>query len=469
MISSLSQNSGSTGTQVMVNGSGFTPTGNSVNLGNGTIISNLTSGGISLTFTMPGSLGSGLYNITVTNANGTSNSAAFTVTAANVANCQPTQCATPPLALGCSIVGAGTCVNGVISCGTLSCTAYPPLSAAPVVSSLLPDSGPVGSILKIVGSGFVSSGNAVHFQILTFANGMLDNGSLPTTFVDSNDLTLSIPLSVSKTGPSSEMPVATQLIPGTTYYLFVTNSNGSSNAKPFTVSSPPIIGCQPSQCGAAPAGCNYVGGGQCINGVISCGTLTCPSACQGTINDCPQPQQGCNFVGQGACVNGVISCGTLVCHASAPIISSLSPTVGSFGIPITVNGSGFTPSGNTVSFDAINEGLNLASNGTSLTFNVPSQTPPGSYSLTVSNANGTSNSMPFTVACQGTINDCPQPQQGCNFVGQGACVNGVISCGTLVCHAPGCQCAVPPSNCTYANGGQCVNGSSNDCGPLACM
>jgi hypothetical protein len=102
------------------------------------------------------------------------------------------------------------------------------------------------------------------------------------------------------------------------------------------------------------------------------------------------------------------------------VVAALSPTSGSIGTEVTVTGYGFTPSNNTIRLGAgyIN-GLNSA-DGVTLHFTVPdglnlcpptdahsrAVTPcpgafprvtPGSYSVSVLNANGASNDLPFTV------------------------------------------------------------------------
>ena len=113
---------------------------------------------------------------------------------------------------------------------------------------------------------------------------------------------------------------------------------------------------------------------------------------------------------------------TAASEQSRPTVSSLSPDFGSIGTQITITGSGFTPSGNTLSFTAMALAAgatmpsapsvipNLTSNGTMLVFNILSvwrpacsYSPPGpcpiahiptaagTYGVTVTNANGVSN------------------------------------------------------------------------------
>lgn len=103
--------------------------------------------------------------------------------------------------------------------------------------------------------------------------------------------------------------------------------------------------------------------------------------------------------------------------ANTPVISNLSPSSGPVGTQVTITGSGFTATGNTIQFD-IYSFINVpaTNNGSSLTFYVPStlyynncqpgnvcpniarMTTVGDYAVSVSNNNGTSNAMTFTVS-----------------------------------------------------------------------
>jgi IPT/TIG domain len=114
--------------------------------------------------------------------------------------------------------------------------------------------------------------------------------------------------------------------------------------------------------------------------------------------------------------------------AAGPMLVSLSPSSGPTGTRVVVRGSGFSPSGNTISFAAMtldnpsempNEPSvipDLASTDGAITFNVPSlwrpacsyaaqgpcpfariPTTPGTYRMSVMNAAGTSNAVMFSV------------------------------------------------------------------------
>lgn len=95
-------------------------------------------------------------------------------------------------------------------------------------------------------------------------------------------------------------------------------------------------------------------------------------------------------------------------------LNRLSPSSGSTGTDVTIFGSGFTSTNNTIIFGGNNIGTANMSNGT-LSFEVPDSVgpppcdgrvcqerptmliQPGTYSVLVQNSNGTSNSLNFTV------------------------------------------------------------------------
>ena len=123
-----------------------------------------------------------------------------------------------------------------------------------------------------------------------------------------------------------------------------------------------------------------------------------------------------------------VNVGGIIVPKKTPTISSISPESGVVGGEVTISGSGFTATGNRIKFrntnSENNSKYNLNSNNivcfrypcpNSITFTVPStyyvpcleSTPscaiatrmiqPGAYSVSVINANGTSNAVNFTV------------------------------------------------------------------------
>ncbi len=96
----------------------------------------------------------------------------------------------------------------------------------------------------------------------------------------------------------------------------------------------------------------------------------------------------------------------------APILSQITPSSGTIGTEVMLTGTGFTPTENTINFGRVpNAIINLASSdGKTLTFTVPSQLcnqlsgsavcpqlQPGTYDVSVANAEGTSNAVEFKV------------------------------------------------------------------------
>lgn len=131
------------------------------------------------------------------------------------------------------------------------------------------------------------------------------------------------------------------------------------------------------------------------------------------------PPVGCSYLSRTA-----TSCGPETCSptTTTPVITSIAPTSGAINSVVTVQGTGFTATGDTINL--ISTTLtsvvpNLTSpNGQTLTFSVPTQyrpacsyvsgtavlcsfptipTAPGVYEVSVTNANGTSNLVSFTV------------------------------------------------------------------------
>ncbi len=107
----------------------------------------------------------------------------------------------------------------------------------------------------------------------------------------------------------------------------------------------------------------------------------------------------------------LLACGAACAAADGPpVISSLQPTAGAAGTTVKVSGKGFVPTsgrmgasgedfgGNTVHLGARVEIKNRNSeDGVSLEFSVPPEIAPGTYDVRVTNQNGSSNAVKFTV------------------------------------------------------------------------
>jgi len=218
-ITNLNPSSGTVGTNVTITGSGFTPTGNTVNFGTGSLgmWQNLnSSNGMTLQFNAtwnytcpmpPPCIGSqpcaiincqqpappspGTYPVTVINANGTSNSVNFNVTS-----------------------GA---------------------TAAPVISQLTPSSGAVGSVVTITGNGFTPTGNKITFGSL----GTQYNPAYSVNSTDGSTLSFTVPSSDYHACQASTPPcyIANNFTQLGSYPVSVTNANGTSNSVNFNVTN----------------------------------------------------------------------------------------------------------------------------------------------------------------------------------------------------------------------------------------
>jgi hypothetical protein len=215
---------------------------------------------------------------------------------------------------------------------------YPPFQSLQIYS-LTPQSGTPGTTVTVSGTGFASTGNIVRLEM---ANGA--SVYLPNIASNGTTLTFSVPAYSSYScqystngGPICAI-ASTQLQPGV-YRVWVENTNGVSNSAQFTLTS-------------------------------------------GSVTQLPQ-------------------------------ISSITPQGGVIGTTVTITGSGFTAGDNRIIFGQY-QAASVASNGTSLTFTVPAymgancaanqycpmyaaQTQPGIYNVHIENANGSSNSVQFTV------------------------------------------------------------------------
>lgn len=206
-ISSLSPTSGLVGTQVTITGSGFSEKGNRINFGYGVVPNLSSSDGRTLTFTVPTSLDPlcrfsipfcaimsklttpGTYPVAVTNANGMS-SAAINFTVLEGATSTP---------------------------------------ALPVINSISPAQGPVGTEVTLTGSNFLP-GSSVNI-----GSGQVD-AKIST---DGHVIVFTVPQMVLRTaGCTDKFSNCTQfsdtLEPGP-FVVTVANANGTSNTVYFTV------------------------------------------------------------------------------------------------------------------------------------------------------------------------------------------------------------------------------------------
>ena len=288
-----------------------------------------------------------------------------------------------PVIPGCTVtafVVNGACVYNR-ACQPTS-TAQTPAVAAPSISSVTPSTGSPGTLITVNGSGFLPGENAINIA----------GGAISSTYVNGNTLTFIAPSSIFANCPQSGSIGCSGTIMDAagSYPITVTNANGTSNAVSLSIGAAVIVNCDPLP-------------------VIPGCTVTAS-------------------VVNNACVyNKVCQNQTSTASTAAPVISALTPSSGPIGSQVTIAGSGFAPTGNTVHFDVYTfPSVAAANNGTSLAFTVPPtvyynycpqnsmcpnfviNTAPGAHTVNVSNANGTSNSVTFTVTAAGTTTVTPQ-------------------------------------------------------------
>jgi hypothetical protein len=118
-------------------------------------------------------------------------------------------------------------------------------------------------------------------------------------------------------------------------------------------------------------------------------------------------------VALGLTLVGVTACYLPTAAFAAPVINEIVPSSGPAGpaypIQVTIRGSGFTSTGNVVTFGPVRlRELPSSDDGTAITVGVPKQMssggevppmvlPPGEYHVTVTNADGTSNAVTFSL------------------------------------------------------------------------
>jgi hypothetical protein len=435
-LTSLSQNTGTAGTQVTIYGTGFDATNNTINFGS-VALSGVPSNGTSLTFVVPAYTISGNVNITVTDSRGTSNALVFTVYS---------------YGYGCGsnyLYPYGTYNNYYGgSCGCAN--AYPysyygnyygycgttiPTSnniTSPIAYYLNPVSGGTGTSVTVLGSGFTATGNAVHFGTGVIGNLISADGQ-----------------SVSFTVPTQLVGYGSQNTGLGVYDVSVTNGDGySTNALPFTVTS---LGTN----GSGVLITNVSGPTSIAAGTVGTWTVTLNNPGNSLVtvsanwgDSSTYPYNNRQIAPQTTSAQGVITLsfthvysangtytisftasngngtpststmtvvvgGSGAYSSGAPMISYLAPSAGYVGTQVTIYGSNLSGV-NAILFGSGAIQNVYSQNGASLTFAVPSYvTPycasgvacpqyaqeitPGTYDVSVMGVNGTSNTVPFTV------------------------------------------------------------------------
>jgi hypothetical protein len=135
-----------------------------------------------------------------------------------------------------------------------------------------------------------------------------------------------------------------------------------------------------------------------------------------------------------------------------PAIRDIQPNSGTEGTTVTITGSGFTTTGNSIYLGTMIEDI-VPSNGTTLTFTIsgcpyasprcPAHLVSGPHMVSVSNAHGTSNQVSFTVNASGTTTTTAPQQYVCQ-----------MPCGGVPPQFPSSECTnlTTQAECTgYSN------------------
>jgi YD repeat-containing protein len=363
-VSSLTPNTGATGSAIVIAGANFRSSqGSSTVTFNGVTATASSWSTSSITATVPGTATTGTVVVTV--GGQASTGVAFTVTSApSITSLTPNTGA-----VGSSITIAGGNFGGsqgnggvkfngtaatITSWSASSIVATVPagattgnvivtaaggvasagksftVTAAPSITSLTPNTGPVGSSITIAGSNF---------------GGSQGNGS-----VKFNGTTATI------TSWSASSIVAVVPAGATTGNVVVTAAGGvAASGVTFTVTPAPSISSLTPSSGAIGSSVTIAGtnfgpsqgnGSVKFNGKTA--TITSWSATSIVATVATGTTTG-NVVVTAA--GGVASAGVLFTVTSAPNISSLSPTTGAVGTTVTISGTNFGASTGSVTFN----------------------------------------------------------------------------------------------------------------------
>ena len=440
-LTAVSPNSGTQGAtlSVTLTGANFA-TGATVSPGNsGITVSNVTVASatqITATFTISGTAATGINNVTVTTAGGTSNGGPFTVTppAPTLTTVSPNSGA-QGTAVSVTLTGtnfvSGTTVNpgssgitvsnltvvsatqitatftisGTAATGASSVTAttaggtsngvpFTVTPPAPTLTTVSPNSGAQGTAVAVTltGTSFVSGA---------------------TVNPGSSGITVS-----NVTVSSATQITATFTISGTAATgannVTVTTNGGTSNGVSFTVNPPaptltaasPNSGAQGATVPVTVTGTNFVTGATVSpgNSGITVSGLTVVSSTQitATFTISGTAATGANNVTvttSGGTSNGV----PFTVNPPAPTLTTLSPNSGAQGtaVSVTLAGTNFVTGATTV--NPGNSGITVSgvtvvsATQITATFAVSTTAATGANNVTVTTSGGTSNGVPFTV------------------------------------------------------------------------
>ncbi|MGI4792331.1 MAG: beta strand repeat-containing protein [Janthinobacterium lividum] len=363
-----------------------------------------------LTLTGTGFTSATVNTITLTGTTGSNSNVVTTFGSA------PTTSATSLVLSGVlPVAGAYTVkvtnANGTTAAGvpfTVNPASPPTLTA--VTSIPASSIAETSTTLTLTGTGF-TAGSA---NIVTLTGTTGTNTGIVTTFG-----------SAVSSAPGTTLTVSGLLPSADTYNVKVSNANGSSGTVTFVVNNPApaITNLTPSTgvAGATVASVVITGtgfltgtGGSTVQIIGPDGTtpltpagFTVDSATQITVSGLTLPTTSGTVTVTVTNPNpgGSTSNAADFIINPVPNLTSTNPTTGTQGsaITLTLTGSGFTTgTANTVTFNgSLIFGSAVAESATSLTVTGTLPSTPGTSSITVSNPNGISNSVSFTVGSAG--------------------------------------------------------------------
>ncbi|WBP91292.1 beta strand repeat-containing protein [Kitasatospora cathayae] len=417
VITSLTPTSGTAGTSVVINGSGFTGT-SSVHFGTASAAFTVLSDG-QIQATAPA--GTGTVQVTVTTPAGTSNGVAFTYTVLPViTSLTPTSgtAGTSVVINGSGFTGTSSVHFGTASAaftvlsdgqiqatapagtGTVQVTVTTPAGTSngvaftytvlPVITSLTPTSGTAGTSVVINGSGFTGT-SSVHFGTASAAFTVLSDGQIQAT-----------------------APAGTG-----TVQVTVTTPAGTSNGVAFTYTVLPVITSLTPTSGTA--GTSVVINGSGFTGTSSVHFGTASAAF--TVLSDGQIQAtapaGTGTVQVTVTTPAGTSNGVAFTYTVLPVITSLTPTSGTAGTSVVINGSGFTGT-SSVHFGTASAAFTVLSDG-QIQATAPAGT--GTVQVTVTTPAGTSNGVAFTYTVLPVITSLT-PNQGPTSGGNTVTISG---------------------------------------------
>jgi len=303
---------------------------------------------------------------------------------------------------------------------TISFTVTSVTTVAPIINSLSPSVGLVGTEIAISGDGINVGGD----QQIYFG------GSLVTDAVSSsadtvNVLRFRVPGSITPCGVGGQniCKIASRPVTPGTYEVAVVNSQGTSNTLSFTVTSsttnpPTIFGVSgPQTLNVNQQGTWTVTASNPSGGNLSYSVVWGDEAIAGTGSQtvsAQTPQQTATFTraysraglftprfivtnanGQSATASLSVNVGntTIPTPTPTPTITSFTPTSGPNGSSITVSGTNFVTNSPWIHFlrfiDAQGNAVGNAStiisvsSSNTATFSIPTSVPPGTYRLQV--------------------------------------------------------------------------------------